>query len=159
MKTTWLLFLTMSWATLSHGIGYAAPRLVACPLWGGGVPQPASSPADAGRARGHSGPASPKANRPKQPLNSPQRSRPGESARLHQPSPSHSGGAARGGLIQGKAVNNITAFRAPSAVRRTAPSVNNVRHHSPNPAVVSGSLTSHGANTGAIDGTRMNHKM
>ncbi len=25
MKTTWLLFLSMSWATLTHGTGYAAP--------------------------------------------------------------------------------------------------------------------------------------
>jgi hypothetical protein len=171
-----VFILIMGWVMLAHVIGYAAPRLFACPLpWGvrfvdpegvqrtpeigEGVPQPALSPADAGRARGHSGPASPKANPPKQPLNSRQRSLPGEGTKLRQPGPNHSGGAARGGLIQDKAANNITAFRAPSVVRRTAPSVNNVRHHSPNPAVVSGSLTSHGANTGTIDGTRMNHKM
>jgi hypothetical protein len=59
MKTACLLLLTMSWAALMPGTGYAVPELVACPLpWGEGVPRPAFSPAGGGRVRGHWGPAS-----------------------------------------------------------------------------------------------------
>jgi len=82
MKTTCLLFLTMIWATLAHGTGYAVPELVPCPLpwgegigqaapelvgrplpWGEGVPRPAFSPAGAGRVRGPWGPASQQTSR------------------------------------------------------------------------------------------------
>jgi hypothetical protein len=50
------------------------------------------------------------------------------------------------------------AARTPSVVRPTVPSFNNVRHRSPNPAVVGGSPSSHSSNSGAINGTRMNRK-
>jgi hypothetical protein len=157
MKTTCLLFLSISSATLMHGTSYAAPELVLCPLpWGEGVPRPAFSPAGAGRVRGHWGPPSQKPSRAKQLPNGRQRSLRGNA--LHQPGPDKSAGAAKSGLIPNEAVNIALAVRTPSVVRPTAPSFNNVRHRSPNPAVVGGSPSSHSSNTGAINGTRMNRK-
>jgi hypothetical protein len=197
MKTACLLFLTMSWAALTHGIVYAAllraepalecgsgaaafdwgassaagkavaalphskartfgPRPLA---WGEGVARPAFSPAGARRVRGHSAPASPKVNRPKQVLISRKGSLAGNAMNLHQPGSDKSSGAAIGGLISGKGVNNRALVRPPSVVRPAVPLLNNVRHRGPNPAVVGGSLNSHGTNTGTINGTRMNHRM
>jgi hypothetical protein len=148
--------------------------------WGEGVPQPAFSPAGAGQAfarrrvmdaqgaqpaaarrrvRGHSAPASPKVNRPKQVLNSRKGSIAGNAMNLHQPGSDKSSGAAIGGLISGKTVNNRALVRAPNVVRPAAPLLNNARHRGPNPAVMGGSLNSHGTNTGTINGTRMNHRM
>jgi hypothetical protein len=219
MKTTCLLFLSISWAALTPGTSYAVPESVLCPLpWGEGVPRPAFSPAGAGRVRGHWGPASQstysessantasghpggpaqrdaapaddgrhptegkasheqrdhgrasetnhlpsrasltKANRPKQLPNSRQPSKPGNARNLHQPGPDKSGGAAKSGLIRNETVNNALPVRTPTVVRPTVPSLNNVPHRSPNPAVVGGSPSSHSSNTGAINGTRMNRK-
>ena len=190
MKTTCLLFLTMSWAALTHGTGYAVPSSPASE-----PTSPASSansasdhprdpaqrdaaPADDGRhqtggkasdeQRDH-GRASDtnhppsrasltKANRPKQLPNSRQRSLPGNAMNLHQPGSDKSGGAAKGGFIRNETVNNALPVRTPSVVRPTVPSLNNVRHRGPNPAVVGGSANSHSSNTGAINGTRMNRK-
>jgi hypothetical protein len=161
MKTTCLLFLTMSWATLSH-------EAVLCPLpLGESVPRSASSAAGAphrpvqggvGGVSGHRGPASQKVNRPKQIPNSRQRSLPGNAMDIHRPSSGKSGSAARGVLIRDKSVNNVVAVRTPNVVRPTAPSFNNVRHRNPNPAVVGGSANSQRSNTGTINGTRMNRK-
>jgi hypothetical protein len=225
MKTACLLFLTMSWLTLTTGSAAplrAQPALecgsgaaafdwgassaarkavVALPhskapafgpralAWGEGVLRLALSPAaaprrpvqsDAGRAftrrrvmdaqgtqpatarrrlRGHLGAASQKVNRPKQPPNRRQGSAPGSAMNLHQPGLDKSGGAAIGGLISGKTVNNRALVRTPSVVRPAVPLLSNVRHRDPNPAVMGGSLNSHGTNTGTIDGTRMNHRM
>jgi hypothetical protein len=78
---------------------------------------------------------------------------------VHQPGSDKSSGGAKSGFIRNGTANNALAVRPANVLRPTAPSFNNVRHRNPNPAVVSGSLTSHGANTGMIDGTRMNHKM
>jgi hypothetical protein len=140
--------------------GHSTPRLVAGPLpRGEGVGRPAFSPAGAGQVRGHSAPASPKLNRPKQVLNSRKGSLAGNAMNLHQPDSNKSSGAAKSGFIRNETVNNALGVRAPSVVRPTAPSFNNVRHRGPNPAVVGGSLNSHGTNTGTIDGTRMNHRM
>ena len=184
MKTTCLLFLTMSWATLAHGTGYVALDSVLRPVKnveapgpvpggegishavselllyplprGEGVPQPALLPAGAGRVRGHGGPTSQKVNRPKQLPNSRQRSMPANA--LHQPGSDKFGGAAKGGLIPNETINNAWVVRTPSVIRSTAPSFNNMRHRSPNPAVVGASPNSHSSNTGAINGTRMNRK-
>jgi hypothetical protein len=234
MKITCLLFLSISWATLTYGTGYAVPESVLCPLpcgegighavpklvlcplpWGEGVPRSRCTSSGRGRVRGHWGPASQqtspansasdhprdpdalhrdaasprdgrhqtggkasdeqrnhgrasdpnhppsrapliKVNRPKQLPNSRQRSLPGNA--LHQPGSNKSGGAAKGGLIQNETVNNALAVRTPSVVRPTVLSPNNVRHRSPNPAVVSGSPNSHSSNTGSINGTRMSRK-
>ena len=133
MKTTCLLFLSISWATLTHGAVYATDH----------PPSRASLT---------------KANRPKQLPNSRQRSLPGNARNLHQPGSDKSGGAAKGGLIRNETVNNALAVRTPSVVRPTVPALNNVRHRSPNLAVVGGSPNSHSSNTGAINGTRMNRK-
>jgi hypothetical protein len=228
MKTTCLLFLTMSCATLTHGTGYAVPfspaiRLSkfeissssqcgsAAPLCGKPLAFRPASPISLsqrrlegaafqtalrrsanvhaprkGEAFPHSGAAEPlvstnqafdeqrdhagasepnhppsrasltKANRPKQLPNSRQRSMPGNA--LHQPGPDKFGGAAKGGLIPNETVSNALAVRTPSVVRPTVLSPNNVRHRSPNPAVVGGSPTSRTSNAGAINGTRMNRK-
>jgi len=131
MKTTCLLFLTMSWAMLVHGTGYAV-----------------NHPPSRGSLT--------KVNHPKQLPRSQHRSLPGNA--LHQPASKKSGGAAKNGLIPNEAVNNALAARTPSVVRPTVPSFNNVRHRSPNPAVVGGSPSSHSSNSGAINGTRMNRK-
>ncbi len=224
MKTTCLLFLTMSWAALTQGTGYAVPSSPASrcklekssganavppprcaeSLWLSGQPSTSSqhrldgaafqtrlrrfltyrrygkaslSAQRGGRAAGQhhqasdeqrdhgraSDPNHPpsrasltKANRPKQLPNSRQRSIPGNA--LHQPGSDKSGGAAKSGFIRNETVNNALAVRTPSVVRPTVPSLNNVRHRSPNPAVVGGSPNSHSSNTGAINGTRMNRK-
>ncbi len=166
MMTTCFLLLTIVWATLTHGTGYAVPELVLRPVknvetpgplpGGEGVPRPAFSPAGAGRVRGHGRPAPQKANRPRQLPNIRQRSVPANA--LHQPGSNKSGGAAKSGLIPNETVNNAWAVRTPSVVRPTVPSLNNVRHRSANPAVVGGSPSSHSSNTGAISGTRMNRK-
>ena len=131
MKTTCLLFLTMSWATLAHGKGYAV-----------------NHPPSRGILT--------KVNRPRQLPRSRQRSLPGNA--LHQPASNKSGGAAKDGLIPNETVNNALAVQTPSVVRPAVPSLNNVRHRSANPAVVGGSPSSHSSNTGAINGTRMTRK-
>jgi hypothetical protein len=125
--------------------------------WGEGVARPAFSPAGAGRVRGHSGPASQGASRPK-PLAS-TRSTLGNARSLRQPGSDKSSGAAKSGFIRNETVNNALAVRPPNVVRPAVPLLNNVRHRGPNPAVVGGSLNSHGTNTGTINGTRMNHRM
>ena len=121
-----------------------------------GVPRSASSPAGAGRARGHSGPAPQKVTRPKPIPNSRQRSMPGNA--LHQPGSNKSIGAAKGGLIPNETFNNALVVRPPSVVRPTVPSFSKVRHRGPNPAVVGGSSPPLSSNTRAINGTRMNRK-
>jgi hypothetical protein len=77
---------------------------------------------------------------------------------LYEPGSNKSGGAAKGGLIRNETVGNALPVRTSTVIRPTAPSFNNVRHRSPNPAVVGGSPNSHSSITGAINGTRMNRK-
>jgi hypothetical protein len=188
MKTACLLLLTMSWATLTQGTGYATPMSPAPQQKSpqSSAPTATAYPGDAKRAapadnggyrtrekasveqRGH-GRASitnrppsrvplPKANRPKQLPNSRQRSLPGNAMNLHQPGSDRSRGGANGGLTRNETANNALAFGTPSAVRPTVPLLNNVPHRRPNPAMVGGSLISPRSNTGAINGTRMNRK-
>jgi len=171
-----VIILIMGWVLSAYGMGYAAPRLAACPLpWGvgfvdpdgvqrtpgigEGVSQPAFSPAGAGRVRGHSALTSLKVNPQKQVSNSRRGPLAGDARSLRQPGSDKPRDAAIGGLIHGQTVNNGALVRAPNVVRSATPTLSSVRHRSPNPAVVSGSLPSHGARTGTIDGTRMNHKM
>jgi hypothetical protein len=76
---------------------------------------------------------------------------------FHQPASDKSGG--KGELTQNKTVNNARPVRLQSAVRPTVaslhnaldPSLNNVRHRGPNPAVVGGSANSASRNTGTIN--------
>jgi hypothetical protein len=171
--------LIMGWVISAYGIGYAAPRLVACPLpWsvlessslsplgervardgaftsrrrtGEGVP----APVGAARREDHLGPASPKANAPKQLPHSQQRPIPGNSANVHRPGSTKPDAAARS--VFGTA-NHALVVRTPNVVRSSAPSFNDARHRSPNPAVVSGSLNSHSHNTAAINGARVSRR-
>jgi hypothetical protein len=99
-----------------------------------------------------------KVNRPQQLPNARPRFIPGNAMNLHQQGSDKSGGAARSGFIRNETVNIALAVRTPSVVRPTVPALNNVRHRSPNLAVVGGSPNSHSSNTGAINGTRMNRK-
>ena len=170
MKTACLLLLVLCPLAKAGAIPLA--EVVLCPLpraasessggvgplpRGEGVARPAFSPAGARRVRGHSHPASQNANHRK-PLPG-TRSTLGNVMNVHQRGSAKSTGGAKSGFIRNEAVNNALAVRPPNVVRPTAPSFITVRHRNPNPAVVSGSLTSHGANTGTIDGTRMNRKM
>jgi hypothetical protein len=125
--------------------------------WAEGVPQPAFSSARqlTGTVRSHSGAASQKVNRPEQLPNNRQRSIAGNPPNVHKPGSNRSATTARS--VFG-AVNNALPVRTLNVVRPSAPSFNNVRHRSPNPAVVSGSTDFHSRNTGAINGTRMNRK-
>jgi len=127
------------------------------PLPREGVAHPAFSPAGARRVRGDSHPASQNVNRRK-PLPG-TRSTMGKVMNVHQPGSAKSSGGAKSGFSRSETVNNALAARPPNLLRPSVPSFNNVRHRNPNPAVVSGSLTSHGGNTGTLVGTRMNHKM
>jgi hypothetical protein len=138
MKTTCLLFLTMSWAALTQGTGYASDPN-----------HPPSRASLTGLTQ---------ANRPKQLPHSRQRSIPGNAMNLHQPGADKSGGALKGGLIHNEIVNNALPVRTQSVVRPAVLSLNNVRHRGPNPAVVGGSVSSDSRNIGAINGTRMNRK-
>jgi hypothetical protein len=78
---------------------------------------------------------------------------------VYQPGLDKSGGAAKNGFVRNETVNNALGVRTPSDVRPAVPLLNNVRHRGPNPAVIGGSLNSHGTNTRTINGTRMNHRM
>jgi hypothetical protein len=56
--------------------------------------------------------------------------------------------------------SKIAPVRPPSIARSNAPwLLNDVRHRSPNPAVVDGLATSNGKSASAIDGTRMHRKL
>ena len=133
MKTTCLLFLSLSWAMLAQGIGYAASH-------------------PPGRA------SLIKANRPKQLPNTRQRAKAGNVMNIHQQGTNKSVGVAKGGLIPNQTVYNALPVGTPSAVRPTVPSLNNVHHRGPNSAVIGGSVNSDRRNTGAINGTRMNRR-
>ena len=132
------------------------PAEPASPLpWGEGVPRPASSSAGAGRVRGLSGPRSEQVSRHKQPLTSPRRPAVGNPARVRHPGTDNSVRATKSGLIGHAGVSNV---RAPSVPQVVAPTVPNLRHRSPNPAVVGGPAADKANGTGALSGTRMNRR-
>ena len=162
MKATYVFLLTMSWAMVQHGTGYAAflrvePALETLPR-GEGVARPAFSSAGAGRVGGRSGPAPEKVSRPKQFPNRQLRSTVGNTPEFPQRGSGQSGAAAKNGSLRNETVNNALAVRGPSVVRPTTPSFGNVRHRGPNPAVVNGAPRAHGRNTAAINGTRMTRR-
>jgi hypothetical protein len=100
-----------------------------------------------------------KANRAKHVPNSRLRSLPGGRVmNLQQARAAKSGDPAKGGLIQAVTVNGAPRRRPVSLARSAVPSLNNVRHRGPNPAMIGGLAPSHSANTGTINGTRMNRK-
>lgn len=76
----------------------------------------------------------------------------------HRPGLDKSGGAAKSGLTRNETVNHASSNRASSAVRPSVPSLGNVRHRGPNPAIISGTGSSNTRNTAALDGTHMNRR-
>jgi hypothetical protein len=176
MKVTCLLFLSlilpMSWAALMPGTSYAAASHQTSAESSATTPV-AGSPSKEQRYPRH---ASDKnrlrsrasltgANHPNQLPNGRKRSISGNAASLHRPGSGNSGAAARGGFIQNGTASNAMPVRPPDTVRSRAitlnPSLNNIRHHGANPAVVGGSAggsANLNSNTGAINGTRMHRK-
>jgi hypothetical protein len=150
MKAAYLLLLILS----PIAFLVARPLLAesARPLpWGEGVPRPASSSAGAERVRGLSGPRSEQVSRHRQPPASPRRTAVVNPA----PGTDNSVRAAKSGFIGHDGVSNV---RTPSVTRIVAPTVNNVRHRSPNPAVVGGPATDKANGTASLSGTRMNRR-
>jgi len=184
MKAACLLFLTMSCAMLMQGTSYAAPSQQTSAE--SSVKTAGDRPYDAERAappdhwkrrkeanppdeqrgpRYASGKNHPRsrasltaANRPKQLPRGRKRSIPKKAINLHQPASYKSGGAATGGLIRNETVKNALPVRPPCVVRAAEPSLSNVRHRGPNPAVVGGPVNSNSRNIGALNGTGMNRK-
>lgn len=136
MKTACLLVLMISWAALTA------------------VGEVAEPPVSTHRVARES--VLPKRNLPKSPVNRRPRPLPGNS--LHPGVANKSGAAVSGGLIQGETTHNGLPVRTSGVVRPAAPSVNSVRHRSPNPAVVGGPVYFHSSSTGAINGTRMKRR-
>jgi hypothetical protein len=184
MKAACLLFLTMSCAMLMQGTSYAAPSqqtsAQSSANTAGVHPHGAEhavspdngkrpkegNPSDEQRGpRYASGKNHPRsraslsaANRHKQLPRSRKSCLPKNAMKLHQSASDKSRGAATGGLIRNETVQNTLPVRPPSVVRAAVPSLDNVRHRGPNPAVIGGAANSDSRNTGAINGTRMNHK-
>src|ERR1019366_8475767 len=100
------------------------------------------------------GPASQSnANRPSQAPNRQEHSASGDTRNLHEPGSDKLAGAAKPGAIQSTIAGNPPPVRPSSVVRPTAPSLDNVRHRSPNSAVVGRSASLATRNAGAINGT------
>jgi hypothetical protein len=65
--------------------------------------------------------------------------------------------AAAAALRENHATSNLRSVQLHTAPR-PAQSPNNVRHRSPNPAILGGSVSPSAANTGALNGTRMSRR-
>ena len=140
MKAAYL-FLALS-AIASH---LARPFLVgfAGPLpWGEGVPRPASSSVRqlTETVRGRSAQPSRSINRSTHSSNVQPRPIRANALHVHQPGTDKPGGAAK------------------SVTRIVAPTVTNVRHRSPNPAVVGGPAADKANGIALVSGTRMNRR-
>jgi hypothetical protein len=68
------------------------------------------------------------------------------------------GGARTDGVVESESAHGALAVRAATVSRGTGPSLNTVRHRSPNPPIVGGSGNTNAKNAGALSGTRMNRK-
>jgi hypothetical protein len=166
MKTTFLLFLTMSWAAWTPGTGFAVPSSPASR-----PTSPASSantasghPGDAGQAasprdarhltggkapdnqRNHDRASYPnhppsrasltRTNRPNSLANNRQRSIPGNA--LHQPGSDKSRSAVKGGFIPNETVHHAMPVRRSSTVQPSALRGDNMSYRRVNPARVDG---------------------
>jgi hypothetical protein len=103
-------------------------------------------------------PASNTTDRPRHLPNSREHSQSENGTSFLQPGSKKSGGAAKGGLIQNEGVKSGRAVRQPNVIRLAGPLPNNLRHSSANPAVIGGSASPEGKNTGAINGTRVRRR-
>jgi hypothetical protein len=180
------LFLTMGWAGLTQGTGYAVP---ATPAYQQSSAQSSATtasgrPSARGRADAsddgkhsavgstsrlhqeqHRAPTTShppsragltSANRPKQLPNSRQGSLDEKAMNLHGSGSGKFRGAGKGEL--GETVHNASASPTSSADWTRAPSINVVHHRGTSPAVLSGSVNFDRRNNGAINGTQMNRK-
>jgi len=184
MKAACLLFLTMSCAALMQGTGYAAPSQPTSAgsyaNTAGDLPHdaehtagpdhgkrqkkenPSNEQRDPRYASGKNHPRSrPSLTAAKRPRQLPKSRRPSvvkKATNLHQPGSAKSDGVPPGGLIRNEKFKNTLPGRRPNVVRSPVPSLNNVRHHGPNPAIVGGPANSNIGNNGALNGTRMSRK-
>lgn len=62
------------------------------------------------------------------------------------------------GLIQNKSVTSVSAVQRQSMFPFSSPSLDNLRHRGPSPAVIGGVGTSKPGGAGAINGSRMSRK-
>jgi hypothetical protein len=69
-----------------------------------------------------------------------------------------SAGAAQNGLARSETTNHAASNRMPGAVKPAVPSLGNVRHGGPYPAIIGGAGNSNSKNTAALDGTHMNRR-
>ncbi|MFZ0590956.1 MAG: hypothetical protein WAM39_10765 [Bryobacteraceae bacterium] len=67
--------------------------------------------------------------------------------------------AAQGSLIHNPAAGRYRPLRSPGAVRAAAPALSNVRHRSPNPAIVAGASDLSKRSSGAIDGKQVTRRL
>lgn len=186
MKAAGLVFLTLGYAAWTVGAAYAAQSVVASqqaspPSAANTVDNHSRETEHATATNGgtHLGKASDdqqnhrnisgnkfptsnsslsKSNRPTGLPNRRERSAAEDSKNSHRPGSDKSGGAAKNGFTRNETVNHASSNRAPSAARPSVPSLGDVRHRGPNPAIISGAGSSHTRNTAALDGTHMNRK-
>jgi hypothetical protein len=175
MNTARLVLLTISYVAVMLGASYAAPSNSASQQASSESPtsavsghprnEHAASPGSAQRRdyghgfarnqpRSHA--SLTKANFPKQLPNNRERLPSGNA--LYQPGSRRSVVAAKERLTPHETIKHGLSVRPPTVVRATGPSLGNVPHHGPNPAVIGGFANSKTGNIGAIDGTRMARK-
>ena len=94
---------------------------------------------------------------PKQPTRDPKLATRARSEMARPADSSGSTGAQKGALMRGETVSKALPVRPPT-VAHTGQAHNNVQHHSPNPAVVGGPASSKVVNTRAISGTGVHRK-
>jgi len=187
MKTACFLLMTIGWAALMHGMAYAttlspasqqtsqesAARTISNhpgDAWqrtsaDSAKEQKNGKDSNEGRnphhalernlARGHAS-----LNQTKRPTPVPSnrvRSGSATAINLRQPGSVRSGAEGKG-LIQNETLKGIVPVRPPSAVRPASAARSNVRHRSPNPAIITGLVNSKTGNTGAINGSRMDRR-
>ncbi len=99
-----------------------------------------------------------KTNRLKHPLNGHVRSTTATPRSPYQSGLTHSIVVAKNGSIQNKAVSNVSAVQRSSMFPSSSPSLDNLRHRGPNPAVIGGLGTAKPSAAGAINGSRISRK-
>jgi len=98
------------------------------------------------------------ANRPQELSQSQQRFTARNHRNLSQTAPGNPGAVGKTASFRNNAVNTAPTVREPSLFPSSTSSLENVRHRSPNPAIVGGAGNSRASSTGALDGSRMSRK-
>ena len=183
MKIAFLLFLGISYATLTAGANSQVPAQQTSPESSTNTviahPQDTEHTLPAGSGNRHkvgkisdgqkdtrnasarNHPRSPATTikvRPKQLPNNRNHSPSRNSMNLHRPGLGKSDALAETGLIHQETFKSGQAVRPASVARSAVPLRNNVRHRGANPAVVGGTANSARRNTGAISGTSVHRK-